>query len=172
MLVLICVFSWFTSFEQPQKQASIAGCLQTVSGLKPWPCSTPKPELGLPRDLVVFRLEGGQQLHSGPVYRGLPSTVCGNCACKNGRNKELTWRHSFLSARHWSNHDGFMRGGRLWKMTYLLFFFVLTIRDFWFWLIPIAVQWQQRTTWMCYSCCGHDSVSPNVGHRMTHWHLD
>lgn len=43
--VLICAFPWFTSFEQPQKRASLAGCLQAVCGLKPWPCSAPKPEL-------------------------------------------------------------------------------------------------------------------------------
>lgn len=44
-LVLICAFPWFTSFEQPQKWASLVGCLQAVCGLKPWPRSAPKPEL-------------------------------------------------------------------------------------------------------------------------------
>lgn len=39
-------------------------------------------------------------------------------------------------------------------------------------LVLVAVWFQQRTTWMCYSFCGHGTVRPRVGRRRTQWRLD
>lgn len=54
--------------------------MQAACGLEPWSRSPPKPELEMavkPTALVVFRLAEEQQLHSSPVYKGLPSIFVG-----------------------------------------------------------------------------------------------
>lgn len=91
----------------------------------------------------MFRLEGERQPYAGAVYRGLPTTVCGNRACRIGRNKELMWRRSFLSARHRSSHMASNeRRDTLGNDTSIVFLFVvvvLTMRGLWFWLVCVLV---------------------------------